>query len=44
MPYYPTWAEALTTLLAINALCIVLAFLIAHQNRHFANQILKEQY
>lgn len=44
MPYYPNEKEALITLLLINAGCIVLTILISHWNKHFANQILKEQY
>ena len=44
MPYYPTWQQALVLLLVCNALCILLAFGLAHCNRAFAKGICKEQY
>ena len=44
MPYYPTWQQALVLLLACNALCMLLAFGLAHCNRTFAKGICKEQY
>lgn len=44
MPYYPTFAQGLATLLAVIALFSVLALLLARRHKHFASLILNEQY
>lgn len=44
MPYYPTWVEGIVTLLAANVLCGALALVLSHRHKHFADEILKEQY
>lgn len=44
MSIFPTWQQALVLLLIVNGVCVLLAFALAHVNRAFAKNILKEQY